>query len=150
MKFMKCIFFMKFQWISLDKKGSPNELNALTFCSNLSVCTIRPTEGSPRIRRRTRKYESNRESSHTPPSRGSLVSFLLPSPPQKLSSSDTWGWCPSENVRSDVHILRITGSMKRVIYPTCESLMSLLVFDVVFVENTGSVDCCYSYRLDLR
>jgi hypothetical protein len=27
----KCIFFMKFQWISLDKKGSPNELNVLSY-----------------------------------------------------------------------------------------------------------------------
>jgi hypothetical protein len=29
MKFMKCIFFMKFQWISLNKKCATNELNAL-------------------------------------------------------------------------------------------------------------------------
>ncbi len=26
----KCIFFMKFQWISLDKKGAPNELTSLS------------------------------------------------------------------------------------------------------------------------
>jgi hypothetical protein len=35
MKFMKCIFFMKFQWISLNKKCAPNELNDLEFSRRL-------------------------------------------------------------------------------------------------------------------
>ena len=31
MKLWKCIFFMKFHWISMDKKGSPNEIQALYY-----------------------------------------------------------------------------------------------------------------------
>jgi hypothetical protein len=31
MKLWKCIFFMKFHWISMDKKGPPNEIQALYY-----------------------------------------------------------------------------------------------------------------------